>query len=336
MDGRERYLRALAFSGPDRVPVMHHTLAGARRVHGAGLEQLYRQYPADVLGPFTFADCPRGRWCGGEVSQDDWGCGWLWSTPDHMGQVVSSPLAHWSALEAYRAPDPATGAQALVELRRKVARQGHSLFVFADGGELFQRMFFLRGFEDLLVDLLEERPEVLALRDLVLRHCLERIEILGESGVVDGIILRDDWGAQSALFVSPPLWRRVFKPAYAQLVGAIHAAGARASFHSDGMIAEILPDLLDLGWDELNPQVTVMGVEESARRLGGRVCVRADIDRQHTLPRGSPDDVAALVRRLFEAFGRSGGGFVGWGEVAADVPLANCRAMLETLYSLRY
>ncbi len=336
MDGRERYVRALTFAHPDRVPVMHHTLAGARRVHGAALDRLYAEYPPDALGPWAFADCPRGRWAAGVASRDDWGCLWLWSTPDHMGQVVDRPLADWAALDGYRAPDPTAGAEVLLELRRAVAREGHSRFVFADGGELFQRMFFLRGLEDLLVDLLEDRAEVYVLRDLVLGHCLERIELLGDSGVVDGIVVRDDWGAQNALLVRPEIWRRVFKPAYARLVEAIHAAGAYASFHSDGMIAEILGDLVELGWDEVNPQVSAIGIERAARELGGRVCVRADIDRQITLPRGRPADVAALVRRLFDAFGRFAGGYVGWGEMAADVPLANCRAMLETLYSLRY
>ncbi len=336
MDGRERYVRALTFDGPDRVPVMHHTLDGARRVHGPALDRLYQEYPADVLGPSSFNDCPRGRWADGAATFDDWGCRWLWSTPDHMGQVVSSPLADWSALDAYRAPDPAKGAEALRALRQAVSLEGHRRFVFADGGELFQRMFFLRGFENLLIDLLEDRAEVYALRDLVLGHCLARIGLLADSGVVDGIIVRDDWGSQTSLMVSPQIWRRLFKPAYARIVAAIHAAGAYASLHSDGMIAEILPDLLELGWDELNPQVHVMGIEKAGRELGGRVCVRADIDRQQTLPRGSPHDVAALVHRLFDAFGRCGGGYAGWGEVAADVPLANCRAMLETLFSLRY
>ncbi len=128
----------------------------------------------------------------------------------------------------------------------------------------------------------------------------------------------------------------MFKPAYAKLVAAIHDTGAYASFHSDGMIAEIVPDLIELGWDEINPQVALMGIERLGREIGGRVCVRADIDRQATLPRGSPAEVAALVRRLFDAFGRFHGGYVGWGEMAADVPLANCRAMLEALSGLRY
>jgi uroporphyrinogen decarboxylase len=338
MDSRERYARAVRFQGPDRVPVMHHALEGARRVHGAALDVLYAEYPSDVLGPFAFADCPRGRWAGGAVTLDDWGCGWHWSTADHMGQVVSCPLAGWSALDGYRAPDPAIGADALGRVAAEVAAEGHRRWVFADGGELFQRMWFVRGFEDLLVDLHEDRPEVYALRDLVLGHCLRRIAMLGETGVVDGIIVRDDWGSQNGLLASPAVWRRVFKPAYRRLVEAIHATGAIASFHSDGMIAEILGDLVELGWDELNPQVQVIGIETAARATTGRVCVRADVDRQHTLPRGTPAEVAALVRRLHDAFGTRGprgGGYVGWGELAADVPLANARAMLAAFAGLR-
>ena len=79
-----------------------------------------------------------------------------------------------------------------------------------------------------------------------------------------------------------------------------------------------------------------MDIEALGREYGGRVCVRADIDRQWTLPHGSPGDVERVVRRLFRAFGAARGGYVGWGEMAADVPLANGRAMLSTLYALRY
>lgn len=102
------------------------------------------------------------------------------------------------------------------------------------------------------------------------------------------------------------------------------------------MVAEILPDLLEMGCDEVNPQVQVMDVEALGARLGGRVCVRADTDRQFILPHGSPEDVRQLVRRLFAAFGAAAGGYVGWGEMSSDVPLANGEALLETLFGLRY
>ena len=340
MDSRERYVRALTFDSPDRVPIMHHQVKGAFRAHGSKLEALYERYPSDVLlspvsrGIFTFRDRPRGAWMNGAVSYDDWGCGWLWNTPDHMGIAVESPLRDWDALETYKAPDPMVGQEGVDHMVDVVKQDGHRHFVFVDGGEIFQRMFFLRGFENLLVDLLEDRPEVYVLRDTVAAFVQSRVERWLDTGCVDCVMLRDDWGTQAALMVRPEIWRRVFKPAYKRIIDLIHDGGAYGSFHSDGVIREILPDLVEMGWDEVNPQVSCMDLEELGTLLAGKVCVRADIDRQQILPGGTPDEVAGLIRRLFDAFGRRKGGYVGWGEMNADVPLENGRAMLETLYSL--
>ncbi len=332
----------MTFQGPDRVPIMHHHVKGAFRAHGQALEALYERYPSDVLlspvsrGIFTFQDCQRGRWTNESVSYDDWGCGWLWNTPDHMGIAVENPLNDWAALDAYRPPDPMTGADGVDHAARCVDEDGHRRFVFADGGEVFQRMFFLRGYENLLIDLAEDRPEVYVLRDMVEGVVLSRIDRWLDTKRIDCIMLRDDWGTQTSLMVQPEIWRRVFAPSYKRIVDRIHEGGAYGSFHSDGVIHEILPDIVDMGWDEVNPQVSAMQFDELGEAVGGKICVRADIDRQHTLPYGSPEDVSQLVERLFDTFGRFGGGYAGWGEMNADVPLANGEAMLRTLFGLRY
>jgi uroporphyrinogen-III decarboxylase len=253
-----------------------------------------------------------------------------------MGQAVEHPLEDWAALEDYAAPDPMVGDDGVAYMEEVVRQDGHRHFVFVDGGELFQRMFFLRGMEDLLVDLLEDRQEVYALRDMITEFNVKRIQRWLETGVVDGVIFRDDWGTQAQLMVRPTVWRKVFDPAYRRIVETIRGGGAYASFHSDGVISEIIPDLVEMGWNELNPQVLLMGIEEMGRRYGGKVCFRADTDRQWTLPYGRPEDVRALVLRLFGAFGRHNGGYVGWGEMTSDVPLPNARAMLEAVHSLEY
>jgi hypothetical protein len=72
------------------------------------------------------------------------------------------------------------------------------------------------------------------------------------------------------------------------------------------------------------------------RRFGGRVCFRADMDRQYVLPFGAPADVTALVGRLYTAFGRKSGGYIGYGQVNTDVPLANAEAMLIAFSRLTY
>jgi hypothetical protein len=336
MDGRERYTRALTFDSPDRVPVMHSTIGGAWQAHGDALRELYARYPSDVLGSFAFADNQRGGYEGGKVTYDDWGCGWLWNTPDHMGQAVEHPLADWSALKDLAVPDAMTGEEGVRRMEAAVREDGHRHFVFVDGGEVFQRMIFLRGMEDLMVDLHEDRSEVYELRDAIVGVCEQRIARWCATDAVDCVCLRDDWGTQEALMIQPEAWRRVFGPAYQRLADAIHEGGAYASFHSDGAIQAVLPDMVAMGWDEVNPQLNVMDVESLGEQLSGAVCVRADIDRQQTMPHGTPDEVRQLVRRLFEAFGQDDGGFVGWGQINSDVPLANGEAMLETLFDLTY
>ncbi len=341
MDSRERYQRALTFQGPDRPPVIHHSTAGAFRAHGRALEALYAKYPGDILvSPkggemFAFADHPRGTGEVGKVSYDDWGVGWLWNTSDYMGQAVEHPLARWEAFDGFRAPDPMTGEEGVRLMQDAARKDGGRRFVYVDGGELWQRMFFLRGYENALVDVLEDRPELYALRDMVADWDIARIRRWSETRVVDAILIRDDWGTQNALMVRPAIWRKLFKPAYKRIVDAIHSGGALAGFHTDGCTRDIIPDLIEAGFDELNPQVHLMDVEELGRSFAGKVAFRPDIDRQQLLPRGTPDEVRAFIRKLFDALGTPKGGFVGWGEANADVPLANIQSMLEAFYGLR-
>lgn len=351
MNSRERYLRALTFQGPDRAPLFHFTLPGAFRVHGRALEELYARYPSDVLlspvfrGHFGFkmgyfAGRPLEEIPLRQVVYDGWGCGFLFLTQDHGGQAVGHPLANWGALDSYRPPDPLVGLEGIEEdvrhMQEVVLQDGQKHFVYAHGDHVFYRMVPLRGYEDLLVDLAEDRPEVYALRDMVVEWNLRRIERWLETGLVDGILLRDDWGTQTSLMVRPATWRKVFKPAYKRLVEAIHRGGAYASLHTHGYTWEILSDLVELGFDEVNHEAQLMDLKEQGRRYAGKVCFRPELDRQHILPHGTPQEVRAHVRRMFDVFGQSNGGYVGYGGIGADVPLPNVEAMLDAVWALSY
>ncbi len=337
MDSRERVIRALTFQGPDRVPVMHRTLAGAFRRHGEALEALYRRYPGDVFlsertrAPFAFVDL---RWDAG--TRDAWGSIWLHLTDDYGGQAKGFPLADWKSLAGYRSPDPRLGYEGVEEMLREVRADGHRHYVMADGDRLFQRMWYLRGYENVLMDLMDEREELFRLRDMIVEYLLKRIEIWCQYEEVDGIMLADDWGTQRALMIRPELWDKHFKESYRRLVTAIHAGGKYAHLHTDGYTLAIIPGLIEIGFDEINPQLSCMEMEELGRVAGGKVCVRADLDRQWALPFGEPADVEAYIWRAFRAFGRGfKGGYIGYGQIGADVPLENAEAMLKTFWELR-
>ena len=340
MNSRERVISSLEFAGPDRVPVMHRTLPGAFRVHGEALGILYERYPSDVmlsptrLAPFGFAG-QIGESLMGERVIDEWGCEWEKATNDYIGQVVAHPLATWDALDDYAWPDPLRGREGLDEMVEVIRTDCHQHYFMAAAGSLMHQVTFLRGFENALLDLAEGREELVYLRDQIVDFMLKRIELWTEAGA-DGILIEDDWGTQNALMIRPDVWRTIFKPVYSRLVQAIHAGGAYAHFHTDGVTLEIIPDLIEIGFDELNPQVWIMDLSELSRRFSGKVCFRADLDRQHVLPHGTPDDVVEHVRLTYAAFGSSEGGYVAYGQIGPDVPLANAEAMLRTFSTLHH
>ncbi len=343
MNSRERYIRAIKFDGPDRVPVMHRTLPGSFRRYGRRLEDLYARFPSDVLlSPSTRGWFAFQRGVGETSGQlrgqiDEWGCVWDSLTDDYLGQVIGHPLDGWEKLDGFKWPEPKVGIQGVDEMVQAVKADDHQHYSLIEVGTLWHQTNWLRGFENSLMDVLEDRPELYYLRDRITDFLLKRVEILlAHKEYIDGILVNDDWGTQQTLMIRPEYWRRVYKPAYARIVDAIHGGGLNAHLHSDGVTEAIMDDLIEIGFDELNPQMSCMNIEDVGGRFGGRVCFRADMDRQYTLPFGSPAEVEALVRRLHDAFGRQNGGYVGYGQVGLDVPLANAEAMLSTFARLRF
>ena len=332
MSSRERTRRAIARTGPDRVPTYYSVLPGARAPYREALDALWAEYPPDIV-LVGYAESEEFSGSAGVPAVDRWGAVWVSASDDLKGQVVVHPLPDWAALHTYVWPSP-EGWPEYEGARAYLARDGRTHYVLADGDTLFQRMMYLRGVEELLVDLAMGSPHVIELRDRIVGYMLARANHWTELGV-DGVYFRDDWGSQSALLIRPSLWREVFKPAYASLFQAVHAGGCHVFFHSDGMIASIVPDLLEIRVDVLHPQMSLLGASFLAEHFGGRMSFMCDPDRQHVLPYGSPGEVREHVAGFIEALAGFDGGLIGWGEVGPDVPIANVRAMAETFAGWR-
>jgi uroporphyrinogen-III decarboxylase len=268
---------------------------------------------------------------------DEWGCVWDSLNADYLGQVFGHPLDEWEKLAAFKYPEPTVGIAGVYEMVEAVKADRHRHYSLIEVGTLWHLTNWLRGFENSLMDVIEDRPEMYELRDRITDFLLKRVEILlRHREHIDGILVNDDWGTQETLMIRPEHWRKIYKPAYAKIVAAVKGGGLFAHLHSDGVTDEIMEDLIEIGFDELNPQMSCMDIESVGRRFGGRVCFRADMDRQYVLPFGSPADVAALVERLYDAFGRKNGGYIGYGQINTDVPLENAEAMLTAFSRLQY
>ncbi|HEX9118540.1 MAG TPA: uroporphyrinogen decarboxylase family protein [Anaerolineae bacterium] len=146
-----------------------------------------------------------------------------------------------------------------------------------------------------------------------------------------------DFGAQNGCLVSPRAFRNLFKPFYTAVNDWIHKHTAWKTFiHTCGSIQPLIPDIVEAGFDILNPVQTSAANMDPATlkaRFGDRVTFwGGGVDTQHTLPFGTPDEVRQQVRARLEIFGR-GGGFVfsTVHNVQANVPVENLLAMYETV-----
>ena len=332
MDRRERVLRAVEMRRPDKCPIVHSVLPAAFLHHGEALVRLLRGYPNDFgdsehsipeienLQPSYRA----GR------HRDEWGTVWVSSANGIHGQVAQHPIASWEEAEDYVFPSLPT--QEEVEKMKRFVDEARSERFVTHGfrpGNYFERLHFLLGFRTVLKALTRRNKKFEEFADRLLDYSLESIRLTLEAKP-DCVGFGDDWGAQDRLLIHPDLWRSFFKPRYEKMFDLVHDQGAFVQLHSDGYIVDILDDLHEIGVNILNPQFSCHGLEDLAERTRGKFCINSDIDRQVILPRGTPEELDAHIRRVVQIFGKeNGGGLFGRGELNMDVPLANVKAMFD-------
>ncbi|MDH7570371.1 MAG: uroporphyrinogen decarboxylase family protein, partial [Armatimonadota bacterium] len=206
---------------------------------------------------------------------------------------------------------------------------------------LTEMSLWLRGFENFFADTAANKPLAEAMLDLILETKLRYWErALAEVGdLVDVVMEGDDLGMQQSLLMSPRTYRELVKPRQAQLFGFIKKqAPVFTFFHTCGSVVEIIPDLIEVGVDILNPvQVSAAGMDTRVlkREFGNDIVFwGGGVDTQRILPRGSVQEVRDEVRRRLDDLAH-GGGFVfaTVHNIQADVPPQNILAMWETLQS---
>jgi uroporphyrinogen decarboxylase len=188
--------------------------------------------------------------------------------------------------------------------------------------------------EALLMDMVAAPELAGALLDRVTEICAALAARLARTEI-DIMWLADDFGTQRALIVRPDMWRTWFK---ARLKTVVQAAKSirpdlLVAFHSDGKIDEIIPDLIDVGIDVLNPiQPEVMDPAQIKREYGQDLAFWGGLGTQTTLPFGSADDVRNAVRDLIATVGDGGGYLIAPTHVVEpEVPWENIVAFMEAV-----
>jgi len=330
MTSRERVYRALEFRSPDRAPRDLWALQAVGLLQKEDFREVTERFPNDFGSP-SIPPCLTGPATpdDGKVESyvDEWGCVWERKEIGIVGEVVGSPRKDWAALAAYTPPRDSIRLRDLSD----VDRQCEASDRFMLGGCVarpFERMQFLRGTENLLMDLAYHPRELDLLRDMVHELFLEDAAAWCRTAV-DGITMMDDWGTQQSLLISPATWREFFMPMYRDYCNLIHKAGKKTLFHSDGHIEAIFGDLIEVGMDAVNSQLFCMDIESLAAKYKGKVTFWGEIDRQHILPFGSPEDVRSAVARVRRALDDGSGGLIAQCEWGKGNPKENIDAVFE-------
>ncbi len=307
MTSRGLVLDSLEFRSPERVPRQLWTLPWAGMTWPAELAAIRERYPDDIVTCPAFLREPLRTF--GEEYQpglfvDEWGCRFENRQAGIIGQVKEPVLRSWAGLDRVRIPTE----RLTVDTDRVDEFCGRSrAFVLAGTwSRPFELLQFLRGPENLYIDLAERPAGLGRLLEKIQAFYLEEMELWAGTEV-DALVFADDWGGQESLLVSPALWREMFKPLYRDYVETAHRHGKYAFMHSDGHIAAILPDLVEIGLDALNAQLFAMDIAEIGRRFAGKLTFWGEIDRQRLLPYGTPAEIGEAVRTVRRAVWRGGG-----------------------------
>jgi hypothetical protein len=359
MDSRELVYRALRFEKPDRVPRDLWAVPGVEMFRLDELNQVADLYPTDITVPTSVTQkvVTAQSYFGEESSSnsivfkygkserlngtafvvgtniDEWGCEWQVGEDGVAGEVKRPLLDEWNKLDTFTAPWELIN-DADWSMVDRFCEKTDKFVITPWHVNPFERMQFLRGTENLYVDIALGRKEVFKLRDMVHEFFIKEIECWCKTKV-DGIRFSDDWGMQTRLLINPKIWRELFKPIYSEYCRMAHDAGKFVFYHSDGNISAIISDLIEIGVDAMNLQLFCMDIEDLGKKYKGKVTIWGEIDRQHILPYGTPEEVANAVRRVRRALDTGSGGVIAqleWGKLdPIENIMAAYKAWLEKL-----
>jgi uroporphyrinogen decarboxylase len=342
MTPKERWLAVLRRERPDRLPMDYWATPEAMHKLVQALAcsdqwEMFEQLHIDrvvTVGP-RYAGPPI------EPGHDMYGC--HYQDVDYgsgvYAECVYHPLAQYNSIEEieHNYTWPTADWFDYTVLPDQV--QGKETYPIQGGGsEPFLIYKDLRGMEQAYVDLALHPDLVHYCLDKLFEFCYENTQRIYEAipGQVNISYVGEDLGSQEDLLISPGMVREFFLPRMKRMIGLVHQAGAYAFFHSDGAVRRIIPDMIGIGIDVLNPlqwRCKGMDRQELKRDFGDRVVLHGGVDNQYTLAFGSVEEVREEVRYNIRVLGRGGGYILApCHNIQAVSPPENVVAMYEAGY----
>jgi uroporphyrinogen decarboxylase len=344
MNSRERVHAALRRQPTDRVPIYMWFHPDTARRLGELLE-IPASDVADVMGDDIHQIWVNNNYAmegivhahDGERHQDDWGI--IWERRFGFNQIVHFPLqgAPPEQVLAYRFPEERleqllAPMQALAEANARPDADNRYFLGCDVSPCVFEMYWRLRGMEDALLDM-AAAPD---LTRTMFQRCADFAIRLAEAACarfdLDWLWTGDDVASQQALIFSPATWRALIKPELARVFAVGKRYGLPIAYHCCGALRPIIPDLIEIGMDVLNPvQSACPGMDPLSlkREFGRQIAFMGGVDTQSLLPRGSEIEVRRATARLIEGMTADGGGYIlaASHSIPPETPVANIFAL---------
>ena len=345
MNSKQRVANAIARKPTDRVPVFmwFHPETTERL---AKLLEIPARFVEEVMGNDV-----RQKWVGnnyamegvvhgrdGERHTDDWGI--TWECQYGFNQIVKHPLADASEEEILAYEFPHGSIPALLANMDALAPYQDSHFIGCDVSpcafELMNRIFGMERAMLEMAGISQNAPhEASAIRSFIGKTADFGVALAEASCAhcrIDWLWTGDDVGGQNGMILSPAMWRETIRPGMRRIIGAGSRHGLPIAYHSCGAIRPIIPDLIEIGVNILNPiQCDCPGMEAGSLKaeFGKHLTFMGGVDTISLLPRGSVADVRRATRKLLDTMTSDGGGFIlaASHTIAPETPPENIFAM---------
>ena len=197
-------------------------------------------------------------------------------------------------------------------------------------GSHFEKANSLRGIENFLADLADP-PFARKLLNRIIEKNMVMLENFLAAPEIDGVLLGSDWGTQLDLIMSPDTWENLIRPGEQREYDLVHDYGKDVWVHSCGNITKVIPPLVEMGLDVLNPvQPEAMDLSGLKKSYGAKLTFWGGISTQKILPFGTTDEVKNEARRVRNLMSKGGGYiFAPAQEIQGDVPAENILALIE-------
>jgi len=269
----------------------------------------------------------------GETHTDAWGISWV--KQGAFNQISHHPLADATEQEVLAYRQPVDHIEELLSSMTGVVKGRGEYFLGCDVSPcVFELYWRLRGMDGALLDLLAE-PEM---ANALLAGCADLAALLAEEACkrfdLDWLWTGDDVAGQQSMMISPRLWKAMVAPHLARVISVGKAHGLPVAYHSCGAVRPIIPGLIEIGVDVLNPvQCKCPGMDpiDLKREFGSDLAFMGGVDTQELLPQGTAAEVRNATARLIEGMTSDGGGYIlaASHTVPPDTPVDNIFAMYE-------